>query len=383
MRRTIPSIMALALIGLIAAPSALAQSYPTRPVRIITLTAAGGSLDIMARTLAQSLSESMGQQFYVENKVGAGGNLGVSELGRSAPDGYTIGMITVSTHGINPSLYGSKIPFDALNDFEFLAIAAELKNVVVVNPKVPVKTMQELVRYARDNPGKINFGSAGVGTSQHMAGELFKHLAKIDISHVAYKGAAQAAPDLVSGEIQLMFSSIPDMLGFIQSDKLRAIGISTKNRSPVLPDVVPVAEQGFPDFDVKAWFGLAAPKGTPPDIVASLNRQINAALAKPDVKDRLAKMGMDTAEPVTPAQARDFVRREIDQWAVGREGGQHPAASDVPARPARVIPPRAKRGGWPSARPSTSDRRPRWARRPRRNRGHRKRRPGSRHRPVV
>ena len=210
--------MALASIGLVAAHSALAQSYPTRPVRVITLTAAGGSLDIMARTLAQSLSESTGQQFYVENKVGAGGNLGVSELGRSAPDGYTIGMITVSTHGINPSLYGSKLPFDALNDFEFLAVAAELKNVVVVNPKVPANTMQELVRYARDNPGKINFGSAGVGTSQHMAGELFKHLAKIDINHVAYKGAAQAAPDLVSGEIQLMFSSIPDMLGFIQAE---------------------------------------------------------------------------------------------------------------------------------------------------------------------
>ncbi len=316
MHRSILWIMALALIGHIAAPSAMAQGYPARPVRIVTLTAAGGSLDIMARTLAQSLSESMGQQFYVENKVGAGGNLGVSELARSAPDGYTIGMITVSTHGINPSLYGSKLPFDALNDFEFLGVAAELKNVVVVNPKVPAMTMQELVRYAKDNPGKISFGSAGVGTSQHMAGELFKYLAKIDINHVAYKGAAQAAPDLVSGEIQLMFSSIPDMLGFIQSNKLRAIGISSKNRSPVLPEVVPVAEQGFPDFDVKAWFGLAAPKGTLPDIVAALNRHINAALAKPDVKDRLAKMGMDTAEPVTPAQTRDFVRREIDQWAV-------------------------------------------------------------------
>ena len=158
----------------------MAQSYPTRPVRIITLTAAGGSLDIMARTLAQSLSESMGQQFYVENKVGAGGNLGVSELERSAPDGYTIGMITVSTHGINPSLYGSKLPFDALNDFEFLAIAAELKNVVVVNPKVPVTTMQELVRYAKDNPGKINFGSAGVGTSQHMAGLRHRRRRQVD-----------------------------------------------------------------------------------------------------------------------------------------------------------------------------------------------------------
>jgi tripartite-type tricarboxylate transporter receptor subunit TctC len=315
MQRLGLGIVTLASIMLAAMPSALAQGYPARPVRVITLTAPGGSLDIMARTLAQSLTETMGQQFYVENKVGAGGNLGVVELGRSAPDGYTIGMITVSTHGINPSLYGSKLTFDALNDFEILAIAAELKNVVVVNPKVPATSMQELVRYAKANPGKISFGSAGVGTSQHMAGELFKQRAGIDISHVAYRGAAQAAPDLVAGEIQLMFSSIPDMLGFIQAEKLRAIGISTRNRSPVLPNVVPVAEQGFPDFDVKAWFGLAAPKGTPPEIVAALNRQINAALAKPDVKDRLGKMGMDTADPLTPAQSRNFVKREIDQWA--------------------------------------------------------------------
>ena len=223
-------------------------------------------------------------------------------------------MITVSTHGINPGLLGSKLPFDALKDFELLAVAAELKNAVVVNPKVPAKNMQELVRYAKDNPGKVSFGSAGIGTSQHMAGELFKHQARIDISHVPYRGAAQAAPDLVAGEIQLMFSSIPDVLGFIQSEKLRGIGISTKARSPVLPDLVPVAEQGFPDFDVKAWFGLAAPKGTPPETVAYLNRQINAALAKPDVRDRLSKIGMDPSAPLTPDQTRDFVRREIDQW---------------------------------------------------------------------
>lgn len=314
MRRTISAFIAFAAIVL-AAASALAQSYPSRPVRVITLTAAGGSLDIMARTLAQSLSESMGQQFYVENKLGAGGNLGVAELARSAADGYTIGMITVSTHGINPSLFGSKLPFDALNDFEFLGIAAELKNVVVINPKVPANNMQELVRYAKENPGKINFGSAGVGTSQHMAGELFKQRAGIEINHVPYKGTAQAAPDLVSGQIQLMFSSIPDMLGFIQGGQLRAIGVTSKNRSPVLPDVVPVAEQGFPGFDVKAWFGLAAPKGTPPEIVAALNRQINAALAKPDVKGRLAKIGLDVSEPMTSAQTRDFVHHEIDQWA--------------------------------------------------------------------
>jgi tripartite-type tricarboxylate transporter receptor subunit TctC len=303
-----------ALAALTATHGVLADNYPTRPVRVITLTAPGGSLDILARTVAQSLSEAAGQQFYVENKVGAGGNLGVAELARSAPDGYTIGMITVSTHGINPGLLGSKLPFDALKDFELLAVAAELKNAVVVNPKVPARNMQELVRYAKDNPGKISFGSAGIGTSQHMAGELLKHQAKIDISHVPYRGAAQAAPDLVAGQIQLMFSSIPDVLGFIQSEKLRGIGISTKARSPVLPDLVPVAEQGFPDFDVKAWFGLAAPKGTPPETVAYLNRQINAALAKPDVRDRLSKMGMDPSAPLTPAQTRDFVRREIDQW---------------------------------------------------------------------
>jgi tripartite-type tricarboxylate transporter receptor subunit TctC len=282
---------------------------------LASVALAASSLDILARTLAQSLSEAMGQQFYVDNKVGAGGNLGVAELARSAPDGYTIGMITVSTQGINPSLFGAKLPYDALNDFEFLAIAAELKNVVVVNPKIPAANIQELVRYAKDNPGEINFGSAGVGTSQHMAGELFKQLAKVDINHVAYRGAAQAAPDLVAGEIQLMFSSIPDVLAFIRAGQLRAIGITTKERSSVLPDVAPVAEQGFPEFDVKGWFGLAAPKGTPPEIVAALNRQINAALAKPEVRERLAKIGLDVSAPMTSAQTRDFVRAEIERWS--------------------------------------------------------------------
>jgi tripartite-type tricarboxylate transporter receptor subunit TctC len=315
MKRLLKIVLAGAALVASSATYAQTDKYPSRPVRIITLTAPGGSLDILARSVADSLSKQTGQQFVVENKVGAGGNLGVSELARSAPDGYTIGMITVSTHGINPSLFGSKLPFDALNDFELLAVAAELKNAVVINPNIPAKNVQELVAYARANPGKINFGSAGVGTSQHMAGELFKMLAKIDINHVPYKGAAQAAPDLVSGEIQLMFSSIPDVLGFIRADKLRVIGISTKQRSPVLPEAVPLAEQGFPDFDVKAWFGLAAPKGTPPEIVAYLNKQINEALSKPEVKERLAGIGMDTMQPMTSAQMRDFVRGEIERWS--------------------------------------------------------------------
>ena len=314
MPRTMQWIVTLMYAALVAAGSALAQNYPARPVRVIQLTAPGGSLDIMARMLAQSLSETMGQQFYVENKIGAGGNLGVAELARAPADGYTIGMITVATHGINPSLSGGKQPFDALNDFEFLAITAELRNVVVVHPLVRANNMQELVRHAKENPGKISFGSPGVGTSQHMAGELFKLRAGIDITHVPYRGVAQAAPDLVSGQIQLMFSTIPNMLDFIRGGQLRAIGITTKSRSPVLPDAVPVAEQGFPDFDVKGWVGFAVPKGTPPDIVATLNRQMFVALAKPDVKERLANIGMDASEPLSPAQTRDFVKREIDQW---------------------------------------------------------------------
>ena len=292
-----------------------AENYPTRPVRLITLTAPGGSLDILARVVAQNLSEALGQQFYVENKVGAGGNLGVAELARAAPDGYTIGMITVSTHGINPSLLGSKLPFDAQKDFELLGVLAELKNVVVVNPALPVNSIQELVAYAKANPGKISFGSAGVGTSQHMAGELFKHLAGIEINHVPYRGAAQAAPDLVSGQIQLMFSSIPDVIGFVRGGQLRAIAISTQQRSPVFPDVRPVAEQGFPNFNVRAWFGLAAPKGTPPEIVALLNKNIVAALSKPDVSEKLAAIGMDRMEPKTADEMKAFVKSEIDQWA--------------------------------------------------------------------
>jgi tripartite-type tricarboxylate transporter receptor subunit TctC len=306
-------IVALVCAVLGAADAALAQSYPSRPVRVIQLTAPGGSLDIMARMLAQSLSETMGQQFYVENKVGAGGNLGVAELARAPADGYTIGMITVATHGINPSLYG-KLPFDPLEDFEFLAITSEIRNVVVIHPLVPAGNMQELVRHAKQNPGKINFGSPGVGTSQHMAGELFKLRAGIDITHVAYRGVPPAAADLVAGQIQLMFSTIPNVLDFLRGGELRAIGVTTTSRAPVLPDAVPVAEQGFPGYDVKGWVGFAVPKGTPPDIVAELNRRIVAALARPDLKDRLAKIGMDASEPMSPAQTRDFVKREIDQW---------------------------------------------------------------------
>jgi tripartite-type tricarboxylate transporter receptor subunit TctC len=300
---------------LIATPLlATAQTYPTKPVRVITLTTVGGSLDLLARTIAQNLSEQMGQQFIVEAKLGAGGNVGATEIARAIPDGYTIGMITISTHGINPSLY-AKMPFDSLNDFDFLAVGAVVKNVVVVNPKVPANNIRELVAYARANPGKLNFGSAGTGTSQHLAGEMFKLMTKTEMTHVPYKGAAAAIPDLVAGEIQLMFVSLTDALGQVQAGRIRAIAVTTLDRSPVLPDLPTVAEQGYPDYDVAAWFGMAAPRNLPKDVLTKLNREIYAALAKPDVKKRLADVGLDTQPPITPDQMREFVRKEIAKWA--------------------------------------------------------------------
>ena len=298
----------------LAASSAFAQApFPNRPIRLITLTSPGGALDILARTLAQKLSEQMGQPVVVEARTGAGGNSGVETVVKAAPDGYTIGMNTSSTHGINPSLYGARMPFDALRDTAPITVAAELKNVVVVNPSVPAKNMAELLAYARANPGKLAFGSAGTGTSQHLAGEMLNMIAGIDLVHVPYKGAAQAVPDLVSGQIQLMFVSIPDALPHIRSGRLRPIGVTSIARSGALPDQVPLAEQGFPGFDVKAWFGLIAPAATPRDIINRYNREIVTALGQQDVRDRLAGIGMDPVT-MTPDQFGNFIREEIQKW---------------------------------------------------------------------
>lgn len=308
-------LLAAIAAGALAASAAVAQApFPNRPIRLITLTPPGGALDILARTLAQKLSEQMGQPVVVEARTGAGGNIGVDVVVKSAPDGYTIGMNTSSTHGINPSLYGAKMPFDPLRDTAPITVAAELKNVVVVHPSVPAKNMGELVAHARAHPGKLAFGSAGTGTSQHLAGELLKMLAGIDMVHVPYKGAAQAVPDLVSGQIQLMFVSIPDALPHIRSGRLRPIGVTSIARSGALPEQVPLAEQGFPGFDVKAWFGVIAPAGTPRDIINRYHREIAATLSLPDVRERLAGIGMDPVT-MTPEQFTGFIREEIQKWA--------------------------------------------------------------------
>ncbi|MSQ50380.1 MAG: tripartite tricarboxylate transporter substrate binding protein [Betaproteobacteria bacterium] len=290
-------------------------AFPGKSIRIITLTAAGGTLDLVARSVGQKLSEQMGQSALVENRLGAGGNVGADAVAKAAPDGYTIGMNTVSTHGINPTLYGAAMPFDAIRDFSPITLVAESKNVVVVHPSIPVNGAQDLARYAHANPNKLSFGSAGSGTSQHLAGELFKMQTSTIMQHIPYKGAAQAIPDLLSGQIHLMFVGIPEALPHIRSGKLRALGVTTRERSSVIPDVVPIAEQGFPEFDVRAWFGMVAPAGVPREIVSRYHTEIIKAIGSKEVSARFASVGLDPVTSSSPDQFANFIRLEIAKWA--------------------------------------------------------------------
>ena len=306
---------ALALgAGVNVARAQVPTDFPNRTLKLITLTTAGGTLDILARMIADDISRQWGQPMMVENRVGAGGNIGAEATARSAPDGYTIGMVTVSSHGINPTLYGEQMRYDAVKDFAPIILAAETKNVIVVNPSLPVKNVPELIAYAKANPDKISFGSAGTGTTQHLSGELVKMITGVKMQHVPYRGAAAAVPDLLSGQTQLMFVTIPDVIGQIQAGSLRPIGITSKERSRSLPDVVPMAEQGWPDFDVRGWFGVVAPAGTPKAIVDKYNATIKAMLARDDTQARLLNMGLDSLSS-TPEEFGAFIKSEVAKWA--------------------------------------------------------------------
>jgi tripartite-type tricarboxylate transporter receptor subunit TctC len=313
-RSALASVIILGAASCAALAQSAAANFPNKPIRLITLTTAGGSLDILARMIADDIGKQWGQQVIVENRVGAGGNIGAEATARSAPDGYTIGMVTVSTHGVNPALYGERMRFDPVKDFAPIILAAELKNVVVVHPSVPAKTVPELVAYARANPDKISFGSAGTGTTQHLSGEMVKMMTGVKMQHVPYRGAAAAVPDLLSGQLQLMFVSIPDVIAHIQAGTLRPIGITSKERSKSLPDVVPMAEQGWPDFDVRGWFGVVAPAGTPKEIVDKYNATIKAMLARPETLKTLANIGLDPLSS-TPEEFGAFIKSETEKWA--------------------------------------------------------------------
>jgi tripartite-type tricarboxylate transporter receptor subunit TctC len=289
---------------------ASAQAYPARPIRLIIGYTPGGSADLTARLMGQWLSERLGQSFVIENRPGGGTNIATEAALRAAPDGYSL-LLVAPANAINATLY-SKLNFNFLHEMVPIAGIIRFPNVVVVNPEVPVKTIPELIAYAKANPGKLNMASSGNGSTIHMSGELFKMLTGIDMLHVPYRGGAPALTDLLSGQVQVMFDNIPTCAEHVKSGKLRGLAVTSMRRSEVLPDLPTVADF-LPGYEASAWYGLAAPKGTPPEIVETLNKAVNAILADPAAKTRFGELGAI----LLPGSAADFgklVADETDKW---------------------------------------------------------------------
>jgi tripartite-type tricarboxylate transporter receptor subunit TctC len=290
---------------------ASADDYPNRPVRWIVCFAAGGPNDIIARIIAQYLSEHFGQQFVVENRVGAGGNVGMQSALTATPDGYTI-VFVGPNNAINASLY-EKLPFDFLRDSVPIAGTMRLTNVMEVNLAVPANNVAEFIAYTKANPGKINFASGGVGTSPHLSGELFKAMTGVNIVHVPYRGTAPALTDLLAGQVQVLFDNLPGSIGHIRNGKVRALGVTAAKRVAALPDVPAIAET-VPGYEASVWYGVAAPKGTPGELIDKLNRAVNAILAEAKVQARLAELGGEPM-PTTPEEFGKLVADETEKWA--------------------------------------------------------------------
>jgi tripartite-type tricarboxylate transporter receptor subunit TctC len=291
--------------------AATAQGYPNKPVRIVVGFTAGGPTDAIARIVAQKLSDSLGQQFVVENIGGAGGNTAAGQVARATPDGYTIMAISTG-FVVNPSLY-AKVPYDAIKDFAPVTLVAVSPNVVVVNPSVPAKTLPELVQLIRDNPGKYSFAGPGVGSTPHLGGELFRLAFNLDLVHVPFAGAGPAVQATVGGHTPIAFTALPPSLSAIQAGQLRALGIAATKRAAGLPDVPTFAEQGIKDQDADTLTGIVAPAGTPKEIVDLLYREIAKAVSQPDVKERLTTLGFDPVAN-TPDEFGARIKLEIDKW---------------------------------------------------------------------
>jgi tripartite-type tricarboxylate transporter receptor subunit TctC len=290
---------------------AWAQTYPSRPVHWIVSFAAGGANDIVARIVGQYLSDHLGQQFIIENRSGAGGNVGMQSVLSSVPDGYTIAFVGPN-YAINPTLY-EKLPFNFIRDSAPVAGLIRLANVMAVHPAVPANNVAEFIAYAKANPGKINFASGGVGTSPHLSGELLKMMTGINLVHVPYRAAASAYPDLMAGQVQMLFDNIPSSIGHIRTGKVRTLGVTGAKRVAAIPDVPTIGET-VPGYEVSIWYGIAAPKGTPPEIVEKLNQAVNAVLADPKLQARLAELGGEPM-PMTPAEFGKLVAEETEKWA--------------------------------------------------------------------
>ncbi|MCZ8092654.1 MAG: tripartite tricarboxylate transporter substrate binding protein [Acidovorax sp.] len=311
---------ALAGAGLLGSSATLAQSYPTKPVTIVVPFAAGGTTDILARIIGQALTAELGQSVIVDNRAGAGGNIGGAMAAKAPADGYTLFMGTVGTHAINASLY-KKMPFDPIKDFVPLTRVANVPNLLVANPNQPFKTVKDLIAYAKANPGKVNFGSSGNGSSIHLSGELFKSLAKVDMMHVPYKGSAPAVTDLLGNQIAIMFDNMPSAIQHVRSGKLVPIAVTTAKRSPELPNVPTIAEAGVPGYEAASWFGMFAPAGTPAPVLAQLNKALVKVLNQADVAKKINEQGAETYSE-TPEQFAAFIQTENAKWSkVVKESG--------------------------------------------------------------
>ena len=309
--RVLCAFSALSVVSFSGA--AYAQAYPTKPIRFVVPYPPGGPLDTVARLLGAKVGEAMGQPVVVDNKPGAGGNIGADIVAKSPPDGHTILMGAVATHAINPTLYKS-IPYDAVKDFVPVTQVASTPNVLVVNPSVPANNVREFIAYARANPGKLNFGSGSTGSAGHLAGELFKSMAGVEMAHIPYKGAAPAMQDLVAGQIQLMFDNLASSLGQVRAGKVKALAVTTAKKAALAPELPTIAESGLPGFDISTWFGIFAPAGTPKAAIDRLHAEFTKALAAPDVREKMPNLG---AEPVgsSPEAFAAYIRSEADKYA--------------------------------------------------------------------
>ena len=289
-----------------------AQPYPTKPIKLVAPSTPGDAPDVIARLVADKLSTALGQQVVVENRPGAGGVVGSDYVAKAVPDGYTLIMGNAGSHGINAAVY-SKLPYDIQRDFAPVSQVAVAPNVMVINPSVPASTVAEFIAYAKANPGKLSYASGGNGSSAHMSMELFKSMSGIDIQHVPYKGSSPALTDVVSGQVVAFIGNMPPTVPLIKAGKLRAIAVTTKSRSALMPDLPTITEAGLPGFETVAWFGVLAPAGTPPEVVNRLSAEIAKIAKSPEIREKLVAMG---AEPVgsTPEEFKAVIDRDIAKW---------------------------------------------------------------------
>jgi tripartite-type tricarboxylate transporter receptor subunit TctC len=311
MRAVRTAFFVFGIAAALAAPAFAADKYPSRPIRLISGFAAGGAVDITARVMADWLSGDLGQQVVVEDRGGSGGNIGAQAMIASPPDGYTI-LFDAPNNAISASLY-KKLPFDFIRDTVPVAGIMRLTNIMVVPTSLPFKTVADFIVYGKANPGKLSFASSGNGTSVHMSGELFKAMTGIDMVHVPYRGSAGAYPDLMTEKVHVLFDNLPGSIEFVRSGQLRALGVTVAERWPALPDIPTIAET-LPGYEASIWYGISAPRGTPADIVAILNKSVAAGLADPKVKAKLAELG-GIPMPMSPAEFGKLVADETEKWA--------------------------------------------------------------------